>query len=1799
MVELNGKPVNCAVGTTPLDAWGNALVRLGLIDEIMLETAIEAVQKSRDDAFQEARDKLAGRKTSTTPPKGRVGGGAGETKTQNEDAALAPLASAASSAAPSPVQSVVNSDDGSVQQPEALVEATVAEEENDKEPPSEKELKLKKEVESLMAELELAEEADRQASIALANSRINSMGRFLCNPFNDDATGKAQQASWLATAVRKEKTRMGSTGNRKKIVTAMDLLERNDSLYNTDIEALIEGLPGSEYCKSYVFQAFRSGGVNRTWIHEALLRHEKEAVKRQKRSREAREKEAAKENMEMERVRKRQKKEKIRDLRKRQKLEEEEEKKRARAEERLSRLRIQVKERLFAEATAQREKVVTTLARSLGKEFARRRKASELVAAQVVVESKEESTGIQMLNSNIDLPSISKLYDEDTVRVWNFMTTFSSFFTKTGYVTEIPSLDSLQTAIDCVRGRELKSTISRDDAVSSLTDLSVALCKPLAASLTRVLFASLIALNPVLQKDFGAAFFNEVNAINPSKEDEVNSRPDVLLPVNSMTWQEIARLAFLSDAFMELGYSRHEAAHVLRGYRSAGHPNSKEARRLRRVEEFPVGLLRQAISQSHLKVSELRNSGNLTRAIVPCTPMSYPDEFCFYLHNIVTLQNVTATALKQNLADAIRLIREMEEEGSKKHLHKMERLQSMLEEASEWDHPAKAEAKALKKAQDGILQIFNQVSGLASDKFAEDASNGGVDHVWPWTDLTRRSSDPGRGQMGLLNTLVMTQSGYKFLNHTREKYMEDALRLKEELEREKRKEEEDEDEDDDDDDDDDDGNAVSATVVVENESKIADGAKMTEVVEKAVDNSKISMPAGRDSAQTGENDTAETKTVSTEMGGAISAAAKNPASSSKPDSEVETKADRIGKETPYDDFCADIPKAPEMIRRCLAVLRTLSQTGSAEPFLYPVDPQTNPAYYDSLIRPMCLREVGVQLQKAANAANGAINRAESSEKKVEAVVADFGRNVRLIGKNCLSYANAGPTVVSAGAEMLRIFERLLLDWILAPESELPSLDELDDDRCIHHHPSDAESTVLLCDGCEGKYNIARLDPPLYDIPKGDWYCPRCVNGRWWGDLDPRVGRTVKDFVSTEDPALLSNDSSFSNAYESTGVDGRIEKCMLHYPEGAHSKPSLCYLVRFEDEREETWPLEKVDLAIKLNGEDIAPIRCLEAVAESLGYGFGVDNGYREDLVPIPANPNVSDTAAQVALSSSVFRDTITAAGTLLVIDPRDMTSSEWLRLLVLLIMKCASSDVFQTIISDMETKAAERMAVPLEKLNKVSDILEVLPAIDECGPPGEEDMEVEEADKGEAEDKKAGDSNDREVLPSAAPSSDLPAVVVEASAVEVMDDMEVDEPERNASSADVIAQAESKEVQFDQPKPYAEALVEKKRRQKMAEDSFAAYSLKNHVRSTVASFEEDNVTQVIDAMLSSKDSPLEFSSLRCRRTVCAFCGLTDVALGLPLIRVPTEKEWDDLIPHAARSRRTHLVAEIPTDLFSALSSDSDVRSDESGTEMQLVPVKVRVNDEIVSVEGDWDDSIVDGGMLEFVPRSRTGMQDELRFRDEVDLPFIIGSLSAHECCAVSAHKARKDQMVQRHKERQAEILEKEFGMDCGRTLEIGRDGNGRSYWKLYSDTNALFVCMESSHNAPVWHRFPDAASVASVIVSLGKDSIAKNLQQAFPDAFKLVRDGTWSNDLLKKRFPKAVAVMKGKITDGDSDEEEEVSTLTVEGGFDVSCLEVLIQVSLGSSYLGVGQIRTIMQCCLTLVFRSIPQSHSTSTRRFW
>uniref|UniRef100_A0A8C8DDA6 [histone H3]-trimethyl-L-lysine(4) demethylase n=1 Tax=Oryzias sinensis TaxID=183150 RepID=A0A8C8DDA6_9TELE len=46
--------------------------------------------------------------------------------------------------------------------------------------------------------------------------------------------------------------------------------------------------------------------------------------------------------------------------------------------------------------------------------------------------------------------------------------------------------------------------------------------------------------------------------------------------------------------------------------------------------------------------------------------------------------------------------------------------------------------------------------------------------------------------------------------------------------------------------------------------------------------------------------------------------------------------------------------------------------------------------------------------------------------------------------------------------------------------------------CLVCGSGSAEDRLLLCDGCDDSYHIFCLIPPLHEVPKGDWRCPKCL-----------------------------------------------------------------------------------------------------------------------------------------------------------------------------------------------------------------------------------------------------------------------------------------------------------------------------------------------------------------------------------------------------------------------------------------------------------------------------------------------------------------------------------------------------------------------------------------------------------------------------------------------------------------------------------------------------------------------------------
>merc|ERR1711862_509230 len=162
---------------------------------------------------------------------------------------------------------------------------------------------------------------------------------------------------------------------------------------------------------------------------------------------------------------------------------------------------------------------------------------------------------------------------------------------------------------------------------------------------------------------------------------------------------------------------------------------------------------------------------------------------------------------------------------------------------------------------------------------------------------------------------------------------------------------------------------------------------------------------------------------------------------------------------------------------------------------------------------------------------------------------------------------------------------------------------------------------------------------------------------------------------------------------------------------------------------------------------IPPVRCLEALSESCGYGIRPDNILPIDFVPSQLNPNVSDASAQAFLSSSTFRDSIQVVATLALNPPEEMNAPEWLKLLTLLSMKCATSDGVQEVISKKENEAAEKFSKKVSEISKVKSLVECVNLVQDSSDEEDSSEEEEEEGKEEKEEKEEEKEDDNAIIP--------------------------------------------------------------------------------------------------------------------------------------------------------------------------------------------------------------------------------------------------------------------------------------------------------------------------------------------------------------------------------------------------------------------------------------------------------------------
>ena len=166
---------------------------------------------------------------------------------------------------------------------------------------------------------------------------------------------------------------------------------------------------------------------------------------------------------------------------KRIKSEEEDQKRRERMNKRLLLLNTQMDDRLSKEACMMREKSIMNLVRAMNKEFARRRKAAELIVGNKVDQLSSSSIPTNSTSSflvpfNEMLPPLSRSHNFEVVKLWDFLHSFSNIFSLSTTPVSPSTLDDIQDAINCLNNNECDKQ-KRSNATQLFTGIAIDLCK--------------------------------------------------------------------------------------------------------------------------------------------------------------------------------------------------------------------------------------------------------------------------------------------------------------------------------------------------------------------------------------------------------------------------------------------------------------------------------------------------------------------------------------------------------------------------------------------------------------------------------------------------------------------------------------------------------------------------------------------------------------------------------------------------------------------------------------------------------------------------------------------------------------------------------------------------------------------------------------------------------------------------------------------------------------------------------------------------------------------------------------------------------------------------------------------------------------------------------------------------------------------------------------------------------------------------------------------------------------------------
>ena len=242
---------------------------------------------------------------------------------------------------------------------------------------------------------------------------------------------------------------------------------------------------------------------------------------------------------------------------------------------------------------------------------------------------------------------------------------------------------------------------------------------------------------------------------------------------------------------------------------------------------------------------------------------------------------------------------------------------------------------------------------------------------------------------------------------------------------------------------------------------------------------------------------------------------------------------------------------PGVYRRCCKVWIKLANMSSAKNFMWEVDKEAFPDYYEVVKTPLSLSAVAYKLAdmtygrpalRGKISADGTMERNRESMMFVEKVGLAFYKDIRQICMNCITYNSEFTPMVAQAQKLLHVVQRHVIRWVLFSSGRnkdlhiaRPLIDACDDDHCMltsavippfrSGFGSGATSmSAITCGRCSGTFSIDELQ---------------------------------KSFNSDTETAVTTSEAVMTDANESAGSasaeikDSASDKCNGEHPFAAY------------------------------------------------------------------------------------------------------------------------------------------------------------------------------------------------------------------------------------------------------------------------------------------------------------------------------------------------------------------------------------------------------------------------------------------------------------------------------------------------------------------------------------------------------------------------------------------------------------------------------------------------------------------------